>query len=407
MKFADEYLGSLLCFLLTLFGKKHTGGDTKKVYRNVIGQHKGSVIGQHKDNDVGQPNGNVKNILLVKFWGMGSIILTTPALKNIRKAYPGARIYYLTLEGNREICSLIHEIDEVTAIKLNNPVSFSFSTIKKIFELRNLRFDLVFDFEFFTYYSALIAGLIKPKYSSGFSNNKNNRNKLFSETVGFNNHLHTRDNFLNLVSSICGADENTFPPLKSSAAPGRFDNSKPIITVNPNASRLAYERRLPASYFVKIIESVSLTGKYNIILTGSADETKYVSGIYNSLKNPANVTDLSGRLSVKQLAQLISSSACLITNDSGPLHLASLLNKPVIAFYGPESPEKYGPLSTKQLVFYRMLECSPCMSISNSKTVNCIYSEPKCMTGFDIEEIIFKTGEFVNSLKNFIETSHK
>ena len=174
--------------------------------------------------------------------------------------------------------------------------------------------------------------------------------------------------------------------------------SLPYIIINPNASKMAYERRLPAPYFVKIADELSSGGKYKIILTGSRDEKNYVMDIYNKLKHKQAVTDLSGKLSVNKLTALINSSLCLVTNDSGPLHIASALNKPVIAFYGPESPVRYGPLSTKQLVFYRALECSPCMSISNSKTVNCIYSEPLCMTGFDINEIILVTKEFLNTL---------
>jgi ADP-heptose:LPS heptosyltransferase len=78
--------------------------------------------------------------------------------------------------------------------------------------------------------------------------------------------------------------------------------------------------------------------------------------------------------------------------------MASAMDVPTVSFFGPESPEKYGPLSTKKLVFYQNLTCSPCMSISNSKTVNCIFSEPKCMTQFNMKDILEKTGNFISSL---------
>jgi ADP-heptose:LPS heptosyltransferase len=371
MKYADENLGKAACFLLSLTGKKK----------------------QAKLN-----NEDVKNILLVKFWGMGSIILTTPALRNIREEYKNAKIYYLTLENNKDICNLIKEIDEVFYVKLKNPFSFTLDTLKKILQLRKIKFDIVFDFEFFTYYSSLIVKLINTRSAAGFNNLKNNRNKLFSETVIFDNMLHARDNFLKLVSSSCRISSDEFSSLLSETNSGGYDSDKPYIIVNPNASSLAYERRLPAKDFVTIIEHLQAKKLYKIFLTGLKEESEYVGNIFNSLQQSEGVSNLCGALTVKELAELLSGSLCLITNDSGPLHLASSLNVPTISFFGPESPEKYGPLSAKKLVFYQNLPCSPCMSISNSKTVNCIFSEPKCMTQFNTSDLLNKTDNFISSL---------
>lgn len=392
MKYTDEYLGRIICFILSL-------GKSIKITVPAAD--------------------SVKKILLIKFWGMGSIILTSPAITAVKKNFPDAKIYFLSFSTNTGILKLIPGVDEIISVKLTNPISFFIDTIKTIFKLRKTKFDLVFDFEFFTYYSAIIIRLIKAKYTVGFDNHKNKRNRLFSETVLFNNHIHTRDNFVDLVHSVCGdliSELKLFniSPCKAEGLPqGMWEIQRgfylkgtiittvtlPYIVINPNASKMAYERRLPADYFVKIIDELSAEGRFQIILTGSVDEKTYVSAIFNKLITKDKVTDLSGKLNVNELVSLINNSVCLVTNDSGPLHIASALNKPVIAFYGPESPVRYGPLSSKQLVFYRALECSPCMSISNSKTVNCIYNEPKCMTGFDVNEIIVKIKEFLVSLQ--------
>ena len=160
--------------------------------------------------------------------------------------------------------------------------------------------------------------------------------------------------------------------------------------MNVNASKLAFERRMPEKNFIQIIDHVSRKSGCMLYLTGSADEISYVGRIYSKLNNKDRVSDLSGKTSVHELIALIRSSACLITNDSGPLHIASSLNIPVVAFFGPESPKRYGPLSDKNIVFYKGLECSPCMSISNSKTVNCIFDSPKCMEQFDMNMILNK-----------------
>lgn len=368
MKYADEYIGRILC---QLFGRKNPG--------------------------ISNIPADPKNILFIKFWGMGSIILTSPAVNLVKQKYPAAKLHYLTFESNRETLEVLGIVDEIISINLSNPLKFNIDSVKLVNKLRKINFDIVYDFEFFTYYSALINRFIKPKHSIGFENRKNRRSRLFTNTAEFNDHIHTRDNFLNLVNAVSplyGEIQKGFYLNKNNF----FAGSSPYIVINPNASKMAYERRLPAEYFVKLIDELSAAGKYNIILTGSQDETNYVTAIFDKLKNNGNTTNLAGKLSVNELFSLIAGAECLITNDSGPLHIASALNKPVIAFFGPESPVRYGPLSTKQLVFYRALECSPCMSVSNSKTVNCIHSKPLCMTGFEIGVIISRIDEFMEKL---------
>lgn len=366
MKIADEYIGRALC----------------------------GMLGKNRSKKIRYPL-HPENILFIKFWGMGSIILTMPAVKAVREKFPSAKLHYLTFEANRETLEVFGIADKIITIKLSNPFTFNIDTVKLIKKLQKINFDLVYDFEFFTYYSALINRLIKAKNSTGFDNHKNKRSRMFTETIEFNDHIHTRDNFLKLAGVNLQAEKaeiGAFQPIKIN--PLNSEKLKPYIVVNPNASKMAYERRLPSEYFVKLIDALFADGKYRIILTGSSEERNFISAIYDKLKNKENITNSAGKLNVDELFSLISGAECLITNDSGPLHIASALNKPVISFFGPETPVRYGPLSNRQLVFYRGLECSPCMSVSNSKTVNCIYNEPKCMTGFDVDEIIVKVREF-------------
>ncbi len=375
MKYIDEYFGRILVFIISAFKK---------------------ISGKKKIHKTGMSN----NILFVKFWGIGSIVLTSPAVRKVREAYPDSKIFFLTLKSNKDICRELRSADEIVTVDISKPGAFLSDFINKTKLLRNIHFDAVYDFEFYTYFSALVISLLKCRRSFGFDNLKNNRKILFTDTILFDDHIHTKDNFLHLVN----ADETVsslnsvlpeFPDLKSIT-----NNSNGVmkIVVNVNASKLAYERKLPENNYVEIINHITKRFKCKVILTGSNNEAEYVNSIFCNLKRKDLVTDLSGKTSVNELTALISSSCCLITNDSGPLHIASALNIPVIAFFGPETPVRYGPLSKERLVFYKNLECSPCMSISNSKTVNCIYDSPRCMEQFDMNDVISKIELFIGSL---------
>jgi len=375
MKYIDEYLGRILVFIIS---------DFKKLF------------GNKKIQKTGMSN----NILFIKFWGIGSIVLTSPAVRKVREAYPDSKLFFLTLKNNFDICRELKFADEIITVDISKPGAFISDFINKTKLLRNINLDAVYDFEFYTYFSAIVISLLKCRQSFGFDNLKNNRKILFTDTILFDDHIHTKENFLHLVN----ADESVsslnsfhpeFPDLKSIS---KTSNGLMKIVVNVNASKLAYERRLPEKNFIEIINHITEKFKYEVFLTGSNNETEYVKSIFSNIKNKDLVTDLSGKTSVSELTALISSSYCLITNDSGPLHIASAMNIPVIAFFGPETPVRYGPLSNKSLVFYKDLECSPCMSISNSKTVNCIYDSPKCMEQFDMNEVISKIELFISEL---------
>jgi ADP-heptose:LPS heptosyltransferase len=133
----------------------------------------------------------------------------------------------------------------------------------------------------------------------------------------------------------------------------------------------------------------------DVILTGSRAERRYVDGVEQGLAG-SRVHNLCGMLSLKDLARLLREAACLISNDSGPVHMASALGTPVVGFYGPETPLRYGPLSSRSLVFYEDLWCSPCMSVDNAKTVHCV-NDLACMKQIEPAYVVDRVRQFIES----------
>ena len=89
MKYADEYIGRILCALL----------------------------GRSKSRQAGFPEA-AGNILFIKFWGMGSIILTSPAVQAVHDKFPQAKLHYLTFESNREVLEILGIADSIITIML-------------------------------------------------------------------------------------------------------------------------------------------------------------------------------------------------------------------------------------------------------------------------------------------------
>jgi ADP-heptose:LPS heptosyltransferase len=105
------------------------------------------------------------------------------------------------------------------------------------------------------------------------------------------------------------------------------------------------------------------------------------------------VHDAAGRLSVLGLAALIERCAFVVTNDTAPVHMASSLGVPVFAFYGPNTPRLYGPLSRDSFAFFRALPCSPCLTNMNYKTSHC--RMPVCIRDIGVDEVADRVKTFL------------
>jgi lipopolysaccharide heptosyltransferase II len=350
------------------------------------------------------PLSTIERILFIKFWGIGSIILAEPALRYLRKKYPQARIDFLTLEQNRELFALIPHVDRVYVLDFDHPWRFFVSAIRLIIRLRRRRYHLIFDAEFFANFSALVASLALPKLLMGFSRIGATRNRLLDVAVPFNQEQHAAENFLRLAASADAArlripalNKNALLPRVFIASPRtkRIGFPKSYVVINVNASSLALARRWPRERFVKLAQWLLKNYASNIVLIGSRAEREYTQDVARAIGARNRVMDLAGELSIVELANLIAEAALFISNDSGPLHLAAALQKPVVGFYGPETPQRFGPLCRDRLIFYLGLPCSPCMSVDNAKTVNCT-NHLRCMTDLKAAMVIPQLRWFIH-----------
>jgi heptosyltransferase-2 len=104
----------------------------------------------------------------------------------------------------------------------------------------------------------------------------------------------------------------------------------------------------------------ALASEYRIVIIGADADRPFADEILSATGGRA--VDATGRLSLLASAELIRRSALLVTNDSLPLHLASAMNTPTVAVFGPTVPEfGFGPLATKAAIAgLSGLACRPC-----------------------------------------------
>ena len=368
-----------------------------------------------------RPPEAVRRLLIVKFWGLGSLTLLGPAVRVLRRRFPDAEIDLLTLESNTTYARRLGAFDNILCLSLGLGWSGTIVGIGRMLRaVRRRRYDRLYDFEFLTHFSALIARLSRARWIVGYSAPEVWRGGFFDETVAFNRYWHVARNARSLAGGENGRDvalDEMIRPTTTVAgreeaaralADGPVASGRPIVVVNPNAGQLALERRWPRERFVTLVNGLLgssdaaarlgiAPGDLRVVLIGAPDEREYVESIRLATLRPDAVDDMAGRLSIDGLLALLDRSALLVSNDSGPLHLAAALGRPVVAMFGPETPVMYAPLSPRAAVLYRPPACSPCINVHDNKMATCHLGHPLCLEGIDPAEVLTAAAAVVRS----------
>jgi lipopolysaccharide heptosyltransferase II len=359
----------------------------------------------------------VRQILVLKFWGMGSIVLASPLLRELRARHAQARIVFVTLEENAAILRCLPEIDGSITLDLSRGIArFLKETLAVIRRIRRERYDLLLDLEFFTRFSAVFSFLARPNCSYGFSSKGSMRGQLHDAEVPFNTYNHVVLNFLSLVRGkpveplpeLDIAGPRVLPPIVADAAtaaalaarlaakPG-FREGRALVAVNPNAGDMALERRWPESRMLDFLKGLCAAEDVNVVLTGGPSEREFVASLVKASGMGERLVNLAGEIGIPELVALFNRSDVVVTNDSGPLHIAAAAGASVVALYGPETPTLYGPLRSRpeqrHAVHYRRMACSPCMFVHDNKVLDCWFAQALCMRGIAAEDVLASVRE--------------
>ena len=361
------------------------------------------------------PLDRVEKILVLKMWGMGSIVLAAPMLRRLRERHPEARIDFLSLRENERILQLLPDVDRIVGLDLGRGIpAFLWRTFLTIRELRRERYDLLYDLEFFTRFSAILSFIAAPVRSHGFSAKGKWRGRLQDVEVPFNAYHHVAANFLTLLRSdpMEPVDETeisgdaALPKLQASEEAWQrcleaiegdpnghsWRDGAPIVVVNPNAGDMALERRWPRERAAAFLKHLDAEGRANVVVSGSPAERVYAESVVSACGAGTNILNLAGRIDIPELVALLSHAQVVVTNDSGPLHLAAASGASTVALFGPETPTLYGPLRSRagqqHEIHYRRLACSPCMFIHDNKVLSCWFAQARCMMGIQSADVL-------------------
>jgi lipopolysaccharide heptosyltransferase II len=310
-------------------------------------------------------------VLIIRPGGIGDAVLLIPALRVLKERFPLAQIDVLAETRNAEIFTLCEAVTRI----------FLYHRVRDLARVLLQSYDLVIDTEQWHRLSAVVAFLTRAPVRAGFVTNE--RARLFSHCVPYDQCAYEVSSFLRLVESVTGEPirmDQEVPFIV--ASPRRLDQnrSRPTVVLSPGAS--IPEKRWGDQRFAELAARLTSHGCAVAVVGGNAERKQARRVCFGG---SPNVTDLTGRLSLREVAALLAGADVLVTPDSGLLHLASAVGTATVSLFGASNKEKWAPKGREHRILSAELPCSPCSAFGY--TPRCPI-DIECLRQISVEDVL-------------------
>jgi len=338
-----------------------------------------------------------KNILIARLSSIGDIILTSPALRCLRKAFPEVKITFLV---KKEFIDLV-----IYNPNINEVISFDKTGgWKALIDLRKLIWSKKFDW-FIDLHNNLRTNLLKR--TIGFdlvtTYHKESFRRYLLVKFGKNFFREARPIYLKYFDALKyrninydGEGTNVFIPESSMLAiqnklgSERFRPEKGLLVICPGAS-FSNKQWLPERFGEVADHFIEASGM-EVVFLGGKNDRELCNTIIRGMRSKA--LNYAGELPILLSATLLQKATAVLTNDSGMMHLAQSQGTAVVAIFGPTTRELgFFPIPQNSMVIEKEVSCRPC----TTKGLNyCPKKHFRCMNSIETKEIVEALSGFID-----------
>lgn len=352
---------------------------------------------------VGDREGPPTSILVVEYWNLGDLAILVPFLKNLRRSYPATRISLLV---NARLASFLEGqgvVDEFISVRV--PWAQYFSRWKKYNP---------FSRHWISFVRTLLA-VRRRKFDWAISGRMDVRDNLLmwltgaARRIGYGfggggflltdclepdlSRSHRADVWLHLLEAMGGSPNRDLGRFRLADAvvgaaeaflrEGGIPADTLLIGVHPGA-RIS-TRRWGDERFAKVTREILAQSGAHIVWFSDPDDPS---------EAPRLERCHTASLDFRSFLAVLSRCQLLLCNDSGPMHLANLLNVPVVAVFGPTNPVWFGPRGSQDRIVIRPeFWCRPCSDY-------CIFDQPYCLRTISPEQVVQATSVAIDGIRD-------
>ncbi|MCB5160613.1 glycosyltransferase family 9 protein [Marinomonas algarum] len=276
----------------------------------------------------------MQHIAVLRLSALGDVCHAVAVVQALMRKYPSAKITWITAPLEAK---LVRMVEGVEVIEYDKKSGFSGMFALRA-ALQHITFDALLHLQW-SLRSSVLMRMINAKRRIGFSLSRSREKQhwFVNEQAPEPRGPHVLDSFLS-IASVLGVEEVQFPcPLNLPEA--EFDLPKPYVVVNPCGSKIAKNWTLEGNR--EVVQRLLDRG-YTPVLTGgpSSLEIEFSGQIEKGLKG---VVNLVGKTSVEAMCRLIQGAHLVVSPDTGPAHIATLVGTPVLGLYALSNPDRTGP----------------------------------------------------------------
>lgn len=321
------------------------------------------------------------SVCVVRFGGMGDILLSTPAVRAVSEQFGTREIDYIVGRGNRDSLTGIPYIREVIEWGPRGEEAKPANMLAFLRRLRDTRYDLFINFQpsLKTVLMSLASGARVLTFRKDISPRRDTGRVP-----------HAVDDFLKEIRPLGITDvanhrmdfavpDTAHRKVEEMLVAEGVSPKNLFIVVNPGGTR--HINRWPTEYYAALLNRFAETlPGVRLAITGGPDDVERAREVVAGLKPTTKALNLAHKLSIKETGALLLRASVFITPDTGPLHVASALGVPLVALSGAADPDRTGPQNPGDLVVIRRdLPCIPCRARS------CSRGDVACMVGMPID----------------------
>lgn len=323
----------------------------------------------------------ITRILAIKPSSLGDIFHVFPALELLRRNFPEAELDYLVHPAFAEVLDY-SPFPVSRRILFNRKRMGELSTLMPEFlnlirEIRRNRYDLVIDFQGLTR-SAIFALAAKGGPVAGFARPREPVARLGYRLAFDVQPGHAVERNVNLVNALCKKNDPVPSPLlpENPAHTAELHNlagalPEELVALLPGSRWVT--KKFPPALFADVVRRIHAERPQCVFaVLGAASDCIEQAAIRAAIGPGIPLLELAGKTSLGVMVETLRRSRLVISNDSGPMHAAAALGRPVFGLFGPTDPEKTGPYGNNHHIYQLQLECRKCLKR------NCREDTPPC-----------------------------
>jgi heptosyltransferase-2 len=352
--------------------------DVLRQARNILGHH----VTSHKNN--------FRRILIIRTDRIGDVLLSTAVIKALRDNYPDAYIAMMVAPYAKDIVDGNPYLDQVIIYDKDRKHRSWTRSIKFSAKLKKKRFDLAVILHptnrvhLVSFFAGIPRRIGYDRKFGFLLTDKIPHTKQFGKK-------HELEYSLDLIRylGIEPKDKNLFMPIKQESEAqvdelfkqAGINKSEKLLAIHPGAS--CPSKIWPNERFAQVADRLCEKYNFKVLVIAGPKDIRLAQNVIKNTRHP--VINLAGKISVSQLASVLKRCQLFISNDSGPVHIASSVGTPVISIFGRNqkglSPVRWGPVGKKDKVLHKEVGCIECLAH------NCI-KEFACLKAITVDDVV-------------------